>query len=120
LQKPEYINSARRAIDAASGDIETMPTGHTGLLLALNELQSGVEVVVSATSHDEAEMAIFALQECYAPTAIFIPVYPGCEAPEFASSLPMIDSKTTYHVCRNSACELPTVDALKVRESIIP
>ena len=110
LQKPEYIESARRAIAAASGDIEAVPTGHTGLLIALQELNEGVEVVVSAESQQKAEDAITQLQETYSPNAIFIPVYPKCEAPEFAKTLPMVAGKTTYYVCRNFACELPTTD----------
>jgi uncharacterized protein YyaL (SSP411 family) len=118
LQKPEYIDSARKAIDAASGDIEGMPTGHIGLLLALDELQNGAEVVVVAASQDEAESAVFELQETYAPKALFIPAYPGCEAPEFASSLPTIDGKTTYYVCRNFACELPTTEIEAAKEKL--
>ena len=118
LQKPEYIESARKAIDSASGDIEGMPTGHIGLLPALDELKNGAEVVVSAASHDDAESAIFELQETYAPTALFIPVYPGCEAPELASSLPMIDGKTTYYICRNFACELPTTEIEEAKEKL--
>jgi uncharacterized protein YyaL (SSP411 family) len=116
LQMPEYLGAARRAIDAASGDMEAIPTGHIGLLLAYDELQNGAEAVVSTASHEEAESVIFQLQEEYAPTALFIPVYPGCEAPEFASSLQMIDGKTTYYVCRNFACELPTTEIETLQE----
>jgi uncharacterized protein YyaL (SSP411 family) len=110
LQKPDYLGSARRAIDSASGDIESMPTGHTGLLLAHHELTSGVEVVVSTESKEAAVEAIAQLLKAYSPSAIFFPVYPNCDAPEFAKSLEMVDGKTTYYVCRNFACELPTTD----------
>jgi len=108
LGNPEYMESARRAISAASGDIAAMPTGHTGLLLALHELEQGREVVVSAASREQAVNAIYELRETYSPTAVFVPVFPNCDAPEFASSQPMIDNRTTYYVCRNFACELPT------------
>ncbi|MDQ2986958.1 MAG: thioredoxin domain-containing protein [Armatimonadota bacterium] len=119
LQKPEYIDSASRAIDAASGDIAAMPTGHTGLLLAHQELEYGKEVVVVGATQDSVGQAINEIRKAYSPIAAFLPVYPGCEGPEFAISLRMVDNKTTFYVCRNFACELPTADVEKARRLLM-
>ena len=117
LQKPEYIGSAQRAIDAASGDIATMPTGYTGLILAYDELMDGAEIVVVGANQEDVENAIWGFREEHFPTSVFIQVYPGCEAPEFAKSLAMVDDSTTFYVCRNFTCELPTTDVQAARKA---
>ena len=103
---------------AFSGDVESSPSAHTLLMIAIDfGMGPSHEVVVSGNSDGkDTEEMLQALQRQFIPNkiVIFRPTEqqsPGIDRlVQFTKNYPSIDGKATAYICLNYSCELPTTN----------
>ncbi len=103
---------------AFSGDVESSPSAHTLLMIAIDfGMGPSHEVVISGNSDGkDAEEMLQALQRQFIPNKVVILRPTEQESPDidrlvqFTKNYPNIDDKATAYICLDYSCELPTTN----------
>lgn len=108
---------------AFSGTVREAPVAYTHFLCAVDYMlgPSHEVVIAGEPGKEDTQAMISALRERYLPRTTVI-LLPGedrervAEIASFAGSYSALGGKATAYVCRNRACELPTIDVEKMLE----
>jgi uncharacterized protein YyaL (SSP411 family) len=119
-------NRAAQIGSAFSANVMRYPAAYTMLMTALDFAAGpSYEVVISGeTGKDDTNRMLSALQHRFIPNKVllFIPAEEKQAAiyqiAEFTRSMKAVKGNATAYVCRNYACELPTVDVNKMLEML--
>jgi uncharacterized protein YyaL (SSP411 family) len=117
-----YDERARDIVAAFGAQVTRAPLAHCGLLMAVEfMLGPSVEIVFSGDrGADDVAALLSALETVYHPNRVVLfrpagsPEAIGKLAPYTRDQTPLENGKATAYVCRQFACELPTMDPAKM------
>ena len=121
--EPEYGEVLSKLLKGLWSTIEEAPAGYASILHTyINKLDPGPEVVISSPrpGRDPVEDE---LAKTYTPDLVVLRIDPSTRdrmrrlAPYTANMIP-VNGETTYYVCRNHVCSLPTTDPRRAMEII--
>ena len=123
--RTEYETRADALARWAGRQARSRPTGFTALLAGLAfALGDAREVVIAgAREEDDTQALVDVLREAYTPFTVALHRPPG-EAPAIADLAPFtaaqtpVDGQAAAYVCRDFACDAPTIDPERLRQQL--
>jgi uncharacterized protein YyaL (SSP411 family) len=114
----KWAEMAEKLFKVFSNEIENTPTGYTSILSAfMFELSKPKEiVVVGSRSNLETQAALKLLKSKYIPNKVILfkdtddKLQSLSPLAKWTSDHKMINEKTTYYICEDFSCKLPTTD----------
>jgi uncharacterized protein YyaL (SSP411 family) len=114
----KWAEMAEKLFKVFSNEIENAPTGYTSILSAfMFELSKPKEiVVVGSRSNLETQAALKLLKSKYIPNKVILfkdtddKLQSLSPLAKWTSDHKMINEKTTYYICEDFSCKLPTTD----------
>ncbi|MDA0946957.1 MAG: thioredoxin domain-containing protein [Planctomycetota bacterium] len=118
-----YEERAWGVLEAFSGQLQRMASGHTQLLLALDFLMGpSSEVVVFSAGPATDPAACASIFRPFLPRKVVLHRHARAESlsevAPFVADLGAAGEKTTYFVCRDFACSAPTTDLAEVLHAL--
>ncbi|MGY8751389.1 MAG: thioredoxin domain-containing protein, partial [Fidelibacterota bacterium] len=122
----KFAKMAEQIFKVFSNEIENSPTGYTSILSAfMFELSKPKEIVVVGSSSSlETQSALNILRSKYIPNKVILfkdtddKLQSLTSVAKWTSSHKMINKKTTYYICEDFSCKLPTTDIGKALKLI--
>ena len=114
----KFAEMAEQIFKVFSNEIKMTPTGYTSTLSAfMFEFSKPKEIVVVGSSSSlETQSALNILKSKYIPNKVILfkdvedKLQSLSSIAKWTSSHEMIDKKTTYYICEDFSCKLPTTD----------
>ena len=114
----DFENRSAKILTAFSKNVESMPSGHTHLMMAVDiAIGPSTEVVIVGDPNSEATKNILkALHVSYLPSTVIVLKPTDPKSPEivnlakYTETQMSIGDKATAYVCRNYVCNRPTTD----------
>jgi len=114
----KFAEMAEQIFKVFSNEIKKTPTGYTSTLSAfMFEFSKPKEIVVVGSSSSlETQSALNVLKSKYIPNKVILfkdvedKLQSLSSIAKWTSSHEMIDKKTTYYICEDFSCKLPTTD----------
>ena len=114
----KFAEMAEQIFKVFSNEIKKTPTGYTSTLSAfMFEFSKPKEIVVVGSSSSlETQSALNILKSKYIPNKVILfkdvedKLQSLSSIAKWTSSHEMIDKKTTYYICEDFSCKLPTTD----------
>ena len=114
----KFAEMAEQIFKVFSNEIKNTPTGYTSTLSAfMFEFSKPKEIVVVGSSSSlETQSALNVLKSKYIPNKVILfkdvedKLQSLSSIAKWTSSHEMIDKKTTYYICEDFSCKLPTTD----------
>lgn len=125
--RDEYAAMAETMFRSFSGNVDRYPAGHTYFLTALLfAAVPGKEVVVAANQDaDQLREELKLLDLTFASDTVFLYRLPGEQYSGMEEIAPFIrdmvpkEEKPTFYVCRDFACQQPTIELAEVRKILL-
>ena len=114
----KWAEMAQKLFKVFSNDIKNTPIGYTSTLSAfMFELSKPKEIiVVGSGSNLETQAALTLLRSKYIPNKVMLfkdtddKIQSLTPLAKWTSNYQMINNKTTYYICEDFSCKLPTTD----------
>ncbi len=119
----EFKQKAARVISADGLRMFNLPTGYSGMLIALDYLldRSKEVAVIGSPHHPATQEVVGYLHRHFFPNQVVAVGLPVEEESQKGTTIPllfnkpMLKGKPTTYVCENNICQLPTSDFMKIQ-----
>ena len=119
---------ARRALQAFGARLTELPRSMPWMMAALSAYHRGVLQVVVAGEREGADTRslLDTVDRAYLPFSVIARVEPGHNRDRLSQSMPLLsamemrEGRATAYVCRDFACQMPTVEASELARQLQP